>query len=155
MKRLIGFSAILILIFAYQSVFSQGRFRGGDRDFDGRPGSGRERMFKYLNLTEEQQSKITDLRLAFKKEILPVRTPMHNLQTQIRMTVTEENFDATKLDNLLKEKEKLATEVHKKRINHFRDIRSILTADQKKEFDLHFLSGRGFGGRGGKFHGRF
>jgi Spy/CpxP family protein refolding chaperone len=153
MKRLMGISVILLLIFAYQNVFSQGRFRGGDNDFDGHPR--RDMMYKYLNLTEDQQSKVTDLRLAFQKEIMPIRTQMHDLQTKIKMSVTEENFDDLKLDNLLKEKEKLATEMQKRRINHFRDIRSVLTVDQKKEFDLHFLSGKGFGKGGGKFHGRY
>ena len=110
------------------------------------------RMGKMLDLTDEQQSQIEDLRLNFEKEKLPLQSKIHELRNDLKLELTKDNYDEKKVNQLLDQIESVRKEMHKKRISHMRSVRSILNDDQKKKFDMHILSDRNFGYDGGMPH---
>lgn len=110
------------------------------------------RMGKMLDLTDEQQSKMQDLRLNFEKEKLPLQSKIHELRNGLKLELTKDNFDEKKVNQMLDQIESVRKEMHKMRIMHMRSVRSILNADQKKKFDMHILSDRKFGHEGGMPH---
>ena len=50
-----------------------------------RDGDGPQRMMRMLELTESQESQILDLKLDHEKQILPLRTELKGLRTQMKM----------------------------------------------------------------------
>ena len=104
-----------------------------------------KRIGRMLDLTDEQRSQVEDLRLSFEKEKLPIQSKIHELRNDLKLELIRDSFDEKKVDLLLGQIESVRTELHKKRINHMRSVRNILNDDQKKKFDMHILSSRGFG----------
>lgn len=139
MKRYILLFSIFALLINMQLLFAQ------PDDNDGPPF--RDRMGKMLNLSDEQKSTIEDLRLNFQKEKLPLQSKLHELKTNLKLEITKDNYDEKKVNQTLDQIEKLEKEMHKKRINHMRSVRNILTDEQKKKFDMHILSNRNFNKR--------
>jgi Spy/CpxP family protein refolding chaperone len=141
MKRYYLFVIILVAsMLIFQFVYAQ-------PDDEGNPPP-MNRMGKMLNLTDEQQSQIEDLRLNFEKEKLPLQSKIHELRTGLKLELTKDNYDEKKVNQMLDQIESVRKELHKKRINHMRSVRNILNDDQKKKFDMHILSNRKLG------HGR-
>ena len=138
MKRYILFALIFAVLLNLQLLYAQ------PRDKDGPPRG--DRMGKMLNLSDEQKSKIEDLRLNFEKEKLPLQSKMHELKNNLKLEMTKDNFDEKKVDQILGQMASLRTEMQKKRINHMRSVRNLLTAEQKKKFDMHILSDHKFVG---------
>jgi Spy/CpxP family protein refolding chaperone len=137
MKRYILFFLIFTMLLNLQLLFAQ------PADNDCPPH--RDRMGNMLNLSDEQKSKIEDLRLNFQKEKLPLQSKIHELRTNLKLELTKDSYNEKKVDQLLDQVESLKTEMHKKRINHMRNVRNLLTDEQKKKFDMHVLSDRKFG----------
>jgi Spy/CpxP family protein refolding chaperone len=112
-----------------------------------RDGDGPRHMMRMLDLTETQESQILDLKLEHEKQVLPVKTKLKELRTQMKLEMTAENFDEKKVSKLMDQMSDIQKEIHLKRVIHQRAVRDILTEEQKKKFDLHILS-RGKRGKG-------
>ena len=108
----------------------QGRMRG--------PGGGPMDLPK---LTEEQQAKMQDLRLAHQKEILPLRNELQKQQTNLILELTADKFSDSKVTSIQAEISKLTGQIAAAMVQHLRAVRDLLTPDQKKVFDQHILSG--------------
>ena len=102
------------------------------------------KMMDYLELTAEQESKISDLHLQLRKEILPLRSEINQLQSDINLEIISENFSEAKIKKFTEDIAKLQKEIQLKRIMNQRAIRNLLTTEQKKKFDLQLLSRRDF-----------
>jgi Spy/CpxP family protein refolding chaperone len=100
------------------------------------------KMANYLELTAEQESKISDLKLQLKKEIMPLESEIGQFRSNINLELTSDNFSESKIKKLTEDIARLQKEIHFKRIMHQKAIRDMLTAEQKKKFDLHLLSQR-------------
>ncbi|MGD9486392.1 MAG: Spy/CpxP family protein refolding chaperone [Calditrichaceae bacterium] len=98
-----------------------------------------------LDLTDEQQAKITDLRLQMEKEVLPLRNEMDKLRGELRLEMTAEKFNEGKVKKISGEMSTIREKMQLKRLNHQRAVRSLLTPEQQKQFDLQLLSGNGKG----------
>jgi len=101
-------------------------------------------------LTPEQQTKMQDLRLAHQKEMLPLHTQLQKLQGDLKLEITADKVNESKVKSMQGEISKLSADLAGKRFAHMRAVRDILTAEQKKKFDERVLSGgmMGPGGRG-------
>lgn len=129
------------------------------------PGKGPGRGFRggppIPDLTEEQEAKIQDLKLDMKKEMLPLQTKLDALDADVKLAMTADKFDESKVSGLVKQMQEIKTQMRMKRIQHHQEVRKLLTPEQRKVFDAHLLSDRGRGrghgdgdGRGcGKGHG--
>jgi len=105
-----------------------------------RDGDGLRHMMKMLELTEAQESQLLDMKLDHEKQILPLRTELKELRTQMKLEMTAEKFNENKVSKLMDQMSDLQKEIHMKRVIHQRAVRDILTGEQKKKFDLHILS---------------
>lgn len=103
-----------------------------------------------LDLTDDQQAKVTDLRLQHEKEALPLRSDMDRLRGELRLEMTADNFNEGKVKKLVGEMSTIREKLQLKRLSHQRAVRDLLTPEQQKQFDLHILSGRGHGGMDGR-----
>jgi len=96
-------------------------------------------------LTEEQQSKIQDLRLAHEKEVLPLRTELQKQRVNLKLELTADKFNEGKAKTIQNEISRLTGELASKMVQHLRAVRDLLTLEQKKAFDQHILSGGAMG----------
>ncbi|UCE08207.1 MAG: periplasmic heavy metal sensor, partial [bacterium] len=92
----------------------------------------RQKICKGLNLTDEQKSKIADLRLAHQKEILPLQTELQGKMAELSLLKTEDKADLKKIDQLIEQAEKTRTKIQKAKVRHQLEVRKILTPEQQK-----------------------
>jgi Spy/CpxP family protein refolding chaperone len=135
MKNVLFF--ILGLFLCVNSSFAQ------EKDYPRPPG----KMMDNLELTAEQESKISDLHLQLRKEIIPLQSEIERVQSDINLELTSENFSEGKIKKFTEDVARLQKEIQFKRIMNERAIRNLLTTEQKKKFDLQLLSRRDFRGR--------
>ena len=114
-----------------------------------RPGFGKMQMMRMLNLTKEQQSKLSDMRLSMEKEMLPLRNQMITLRGNLKLELIANNFNQGKVNKIVDQISDVRKEMSLKMIQHMREVRSILTPEQQKKFDLMVMHPKkgGFGHR--------
>jgi Spy/CpxP family protein refolding chaperone len=106
-------------------------------------------MQRYLDLTAEQETKIEDLRLQNQRAMIPLRSKLESLQADLQLAMTAEAFDKSKTEKIVTEMQKVRTDMQMAGIMHHQTVREVLTPEQRKKFDAHLLSRKGFrGGRG-------
>jgi Spy/CpxP family protein refolding chaperone len=122
----------------------QGNCPGGDRDYYP------DKMFKKLNLTDEQKTKIEALATASQKEIRPLREKMFDKSVALRRLWLQPNPEKDKIFALQKEVRTLRDQVEDKYTSLRLEIRKLLTPEQQEKL-ANFGWGRrpGFGPRGG------
>jgi len=149
MNRSTLINSAMILLLAAAIGFAQPRRFQQNDDFV--PGQGQGRAFAALNLTDEQQTKIDNLFLEFQKEMTPLRDKIRTLRNEYRLLVIDDKASTSFLQKKLDEISDLREKMELKRAEHHRQVRALLTDDQKVKFDAGFLNGRGpgRGGRGG------
>jgi len=124
--------------------FHRGNCPGGDRDYYS------DTMFKKLNLTDEQKTKIEDLITAREKEIRPMREKMFDKSVQLRRLWLNENPDKDKILALQKETRTLRDKMEDKATTLRFEIRKILTPEQQTKLaNFGWGRGPGFGPRVG------
>ena len=150
MKRL---TAVLVLLMVFLAAIAFGQQEPA-KEKAPKPGMGMMRgqggpgAMMGLKLTDEQKAKIQDLRLAHQKEILPLRTEIQKLQSNLKLEITAEKLNEGKVKSIQSELSKLTNEIGSKTILHQRAVRDLLTPEQKKQFDSRILSGGMMGGAG-------
>lgn len=150
--------AVLILVFSLTvGLLAQpGPRRGpGPAAVPGMAWEGRGYALNALDLTEDQEEKIDDLRLKHQKETIPLRTELDELRASYRLMVVDEKVPESEIEKNLKKQNDVLLKRRMAQTRHIRDVRSILTEEQKTRFDTHFLKKergprRGFGGQGRK-----
>ena len=103
-------------------------------------------LCKGLNLTDEQQIQIQNLKLKHQRAMVELQTDVASLRGKLKLLITDDSFKEKEVNGIV---DKLA-KAHQKRIQmkvkHLREVRDILTDDQKVRFDQKILSGHlGFG----------
>ncbi len=114
-----------------------GHGRGQDRDRDHREhrGDREERMVRTLDLTDEQQEAIEDLRVAHAKAVKADQDALRLKMVQLRSETTEESPNKSDIDQLTDEIGALQTNLLKARVSHKMEVRAILDDEQKIKFD--------------------
>lgn len=146
--KLVVLSASLLLIAGVLNAQMHGQMQQAGRSPMMHQGMG-------LNLTDEQKSKMEDLRLKHLKEVEPIRADIQKQFSTLKLEMTAEKFNESKAKSIQSEISKLQNDMATKRMSHMRGVRDMLTTEQQKKFDTGFLSGPGFGPGGmGGFGGR-
>ncbi|NOX35942.1 MAG: Spy/CpxP family protein refolding chaperone [Calditrichaeota bacterium] len=141
MRRVVFFSVWVLLWVGTLSIFAQ----------PSKPGLGKDMMWLYrLNLTEEQQARIMDLRLKLQKDIVPLQADLKKLRSELHLALTQDPFNEGKVKKLVAAIAEKQQAIHLKRVLHKRQIRDVLTPEQRKQFDLRILAGPNGMGRHGK-----
>ncbi|QSE97657.1 Spy/CpxP family protein refolding chaperone [Fulvivirga lutea] len=90
-----------------------------------------ERGPRIPDLTEEQESKMKELRIAFKDEIRPIENELNEKRAKLKTLTEEENVDRKKVMELVEEMGELKTKLDKREVNHRLDVKQILTKEQQ------------------------
>lgn len=94
-----------------------------------------------LNLTDEQKDKMADLRVKHLKETEPVRADLQKQQSALRLEMTADKFNESRVRSIQSEIAKLQSDLGLKRASHLRALRDLLTPEQQKKFDARILAG--------------
>ena len=138
--------AIGLLLSVPVFAFGPGSGTGEGRGF----GYHREAGLSRLNLTDEQKTKIEDMRIAHQKEIRPIREKMFDKAVELRRVWLQPNPDKDKIVALQKEVRVLRNQMEDKATAQKLEIRKVLTPEQQdKLINSGWGRGAGFGPRGG------
>ena len=100
------------------------------------------------DLTDEQETKIENLKTAHMKEMLPLKNQMGEKRAQLKTLTTADKVDMAAVNKKIDEIGSLKVEMMKKKEAHRQDVRALLNDNQRLYFDMH--KGKGYGHKGGK-----
>lgn len=136
MKRSIILSLVLVSVLSVSSLFAQ---RPGRMAKDGKPGV----VMAKLDLTDEQQTQIDKLHLEHQKTMTPLRDEVRSLVSEYKLMIIDEKISESALTKqAVKIADKKAA-MQVLRAKHQRQVRNLLTDEQKVKFDQHILAGPG------------
>lgn len=107
-----------------------------------------------LNLTEEQDAKITNLRTQHLKEVTPLRNELNEKRARLRTLQSADKQDLNAINKTIDEMGALRTSIQKKGAAHRAEVASLLTDEQRVAFNARKANrmsrGKGTMGRGGR-----
>ena len=107
-----------------------------DDDDDGAKKVFIKKMGPGLDLTEEQQAQVKDLRLQQEKEILPLENDLRVKRLDLKIAMKDkDNVNMGKVNSIVDDIHKIKAELEKKKIAHDLKFRALLTDEQKKKHD--------------------
>ncbi len=110
-----------------------------------------------LNLSEEQESKISKLRIEHQKNMVDLRSELEKAKLDLRELQTSGNYSRSEYLSAADKINSIHTRISKARANHKMDVYELLSNEQKKlwnEKDRGFRKGRGYGDfRGPGYYG--
>ena len=130
--RLISMMTILSAI-SILAVAQQGPRNGNGQ---GRQNQEREGRHSELNLTEDQQTKMEELRLSVQKQMLPLSNELNENKARMRTLTTAENADMKAINKLIDANSEVTTKMQKLRAANHQEVRSMLTEEQRLKFDM-------------------
>mgnify|MGYP005839199893 CR=1 FL=1 len=142
-SKLVGL-LLVVAVMASGNVFSQRMHRNFNQDgmrFNQNSGQGRmwnqqgQRGMLGLDLTEDQMTKVKELRTKNLKEMQPIRNLMQEKKARMRTLTTSETFNQKEVDKVVDEITELTSKQMKLRIAHRQEFRSLLTDEQRVIFD--------------------
>jgi Spy/CpxP family protein refolding chaperone len=126
MKNLIWVLIVLVSVaFVTQESFSQKRMNKNKNEY-------RNDFLKQLNLTDEQEKKIQELRLANQEQMIKFRSNVELKELEIRKLTSSDNVSRSQMIELTKELNTIKDEMNIARVNHKMDVYDNLDANQKK-----------------------
>jgi len=146
MKRHHFFAMSLLSVFMVAQLWAQpgpgrGPADGADDEFE-------PRIFRVLDLTEEQEAKIEAWHLELQKANLERRSDLPKLHAELQLMIIDEKSGEAKIKAQLEKINTLQQANHLERIMLNRKIRTILSDEQKVRFDKMILDGPGHFMRG-------
>ncbi len=94
-------------------------------------------------LDKSQKKKIDAMHLALKREMIPLRAELSLRMAELRNMVTVKAPDKTAIRKKIREIGALRDRIMEKRYSHILEMRKVLMPDQRRSFDLEFISGTG------------
>ncbi|MGM0588598.1 MAG: Spy/CpxP family protein refolding chaperone [Bacteroidota bacterium] len=96
------------------------------------------RMVQVLNLTEEQQEQMQTIRQKGWSKNQPLRNKMQIHRAELQAMIQSDKPNQKTIKKKIEEMGELRTQIHKNRVAHQLEMRSILTDEQRITFDqLH------------------
>ena len=129
MKRLsiISLTTILFLSFTVWSAAQQ------NRQWDGKQSG--ERFAQKLNLTEEQQATIEQLKIENQKEMIDLKAELERKKLDMKELKSKGNYTREEFLNLVQSINNSKNNIAVAKANHRMDIYEQLTTEQKQTFD--------------------
>lgn len=146
---IIALMAAVGTVFAQQQTRQQGE-RRQQSELRGHGQAG-------LDLSEEQKTKASELKLGMQKMSLPLKNQLGENKAKLRTLTTADQADMKAINKLIDENADINAELQKLRAANHQDFRKILTEEQRIKFDSRaqeMRRGREFrrGGRGQHGH---
>ncbi len=150
---LIGGIAAVLLFAAAVNFYPQNNDQPRGQRFKGR-------MLEKLNLTDEQQTKIEDLRIEHQKAMIDLRADLQKKRLAVKELTQKGNYSRSDYLNRVKDLNSARDNIASSMANHRMDVYEVLNDQQKKIFDqMPMMGGHrscggmmdGNGPRGGRF----
>lgn len=122
----------------------------GKRRRGGRQG-GQLKMLQQLNLTDDQMTKLADLKRDDMSKMRDLKTKIGNYRSEMQTLMTEDKLDEKKISILIEQISKGTADMMHFKLSSAKKLRTILKPDQVKQLNLMMLMG---GGQGGKSFNR-
>jgi Spy/CpxP family protein refolding chaperone len=90
----------------------------------------RMNRMEWLDLSEEQQAKITSLRTEHSKTMIPLRNKMAELKARERTLLSEENIDMKAVNKTIDEQTALMNKIRKLQVEQQVAMKGLLTDEQ-------------------------
>ncbi len=119
---------LAVLLFVSGSIFAQGQ--------NSKQGNKGDRFMNIPDLTETQKTKLTEMRAANMKEMLPLKNELQEKKAHLNTISTGDNVNMNDVNKTLDEMGAIKTNMAKKRAAHRQEVRKILTDDQRVFFDM-------------------
>lgn len=113
-----------------------------------------DRMERIPDLTDEQRSKLKELRLANQKQTLPLKNQLGEKQAKLKTLTTSEKVDMKGVNKLIEEIGGLKIQMAKLKAATHQKVRAELTEEQRLFLDTHAGRGKGHGKGRRMHHGR-
>ncbi|MBN2279434.1 MAG: hypothetical protein JXQ65_02535 [Candidatus Marinimicrobia bacterium] len=123
MKKLLIILAFTIPVM----IHAQGMHRDHHGEFDRM-----EMGLKGIDLSEQQQDQIHDLKINFKKSHVQKEADLKLARLELQELIRSEN-SGKELDNAIDEVNKIRNELFKDQVKHRLEVQKILTDEQKEE----------------------
>jgi Spy/CpxP family protein refolding chaperone len=130
MKKLTIILAIVVLLGANMISAQPSR--------NGKEGKERNKFKQNLNLTSEQEEKVSSERIRFQKVGLDYRTKIQKYHLDIKELMLSNKFDEQKFLKLNEEIIKTETELKMERTKHWLSIYKMLDSEQQKSWVKNF-----------------
>jgi Spy/CpxP family protein refolding chaperone len=141
MKRLIVVAMVVGLTFCAGAQPGPGSGAGRG------PRPQRAELLKELNLTDQQMSQITKLRLDMEKKQVAGQSKIRMARIELRELMQVDTPDRTAIEKKLKEVSDAQHQLKLNMVDHMFAVRALLTPEQQKTWKKH-MAGRLMGGGG-------
>ena len=126
MKKLIFMLAVLFTVVSLnQEAYSQKGDNSKSKNF-------RMNLKEQLNLSEDQEKKIEDLRLTQEESMIKFRSDLELKELEMRKLKSSEKFSRSEMINLTKEINAIKNDMALTRVNHQMDVYELLDESQRK-----------------------
>lgn len=96
---------------------------------------------KGIDFTDEQQAKLDKMRLDGQKIHLEKKAQMVDLQAKLKLALTAEKYNQKEIDDIAAKMGKFHQEAILMRAKHMKEVRDMLTPEQRIKFDSRILDG--------------
>jgi periplasmic protein CpxP/Spy len=148
--RSMSFFSLIALLLFVTSLDAQMRGRESERGLRG-DGPRRAEIHNELNLTEEQETKLTALSAEHQKAMIDKRAALQKARLDIRAEMVKDQPDMQAVEKMIRNREALRSEMQLNRVQHWNEIREMLTPEQREIWNQHK---RSIGERGMRWDGR-
>jgi len=126
MKNLILVLAFIFAITTFsQDLFSKEKGNKHKEKF-------RKELKEKLNLTDEQQKKVDEIKFAHQSAMIKYRADIDLKELELKKLMNSENISRAEMVKLTKEISTIKNEIALVRVNHKMDIYDLLDVNQKK-----------------------
>lgn len=94
-----------------------------------------QKMQEQLNLTDQQKTKIEDLRLKHQEQMIDMRAELNKARLENHKLRKSEKLNRSDLLNQTKKMNAIKNKIAEARANHKMDVYELLTADQRKTWN--------------------
>jgi len=130
--KLVSVLTILFLTISVPNLSAQDENQNNLKDKKERKGD----FHQISNLSEDQKTKIKEIKTSHQKEIMPIRNEIREKEAHLQTLMTKDIVDLNEIYKLIDEISIKKTIIAKKRAENIQNIRKLLTPEQKVEFDL-------------------
>ena len=98
------------------------------------------KMAKKPIFTEEQKTKMAELRLAMQKKVTPLKADIATLKADLKLQMTSDNPNMKKIQSLNSQISDVKSQIALHHIENKLAVRELLTPEQRRVFDLKIMS---------------
>ncbi len=106
-------------------------------------------MMGGLQLNDEQQMQVEKMGLAHQRNMIEMKGEIAGLKDKLKLLITSDKFNQKDADKIIDQLSNNRAKHMKAKIAHMREVRNLLTPEQKIKFDKRILSGKGGPGHSG------